>query len=123
MTKLLTTVHAALSVDRLDPYRREVGGDLASAIKLYEWNADVSAAFRKDIGHLEVLLRNTVHRRLTKWSAAMHGDLGGISTLVACSVNNRPPTSPRLAAVYGRCINLNSPAVWLPNCLSDSGGS
>jgi hypothetical protein len=68
VTKLLTTVETALSVERLAPYRREVSNDLSAAIALYRWNADISTAFWKDIGQLEVLVRNALHHRLTVWS-------------------------------------------------------
>lgn len=40
---------------------------------LYEWNAEVSAAFWRTLGHVEVLVRNALHRELTAWSRKHHG--------------------------------------------------
>jgi hypothetical protein len=51
----LVTLEMRLSVERLAPYRAMCGGDLDAAIALYEWNAEVSAALGKTLGHLEVL--------------------------------------------------------------------
>jgi hypothetical protein len=50
------------------------GGDLAAAIALYEWNAQVSAALGETLGHLEVLLRNAIHDELTAWSVRRFAD-------------------------------------------------
>jgi Abi-like protein len=74
MAKLLRTVQAALSVERLDPYRREVDGDLSAAIRLYEWNTVMSAALWADITDLEVLVRNTMHDQLTEWSTRRYSE-------------------------------------------------
>lgn len=54
-----------LSVERLKPYRRACGDDLARAAQLYEWNAEVASAFSVVIGHFEVVLRNALHEQLT----------------------------------------------------------
>jgi hypothetical protein len=64
----LATLERRVSVERLGPYRQASGGDLATAVALYEWNAAVSAALGTTLGHLEVLLRNTLHDELTAWS-------------------------------------------------------
>jgi hypothetical protein len=40
------------------------GGDRRWALDLYEWNAVVSAAFHRDIAHLEVGLRNAYNRAI-----------------------------------------------------------
>jgi hypothetical protein len=86
MRQLFATVQAALSVERLGPYRREVNDDLVAAIMLYEWNTVMSAALWADITDLEVLVRNTMHQHLTEWSARQYDeprwylDPGGILT-------------------------------------------
>lgn len=54
-----------LSAPRFDRYVRRAGGDEALALKLYEWNAVVSAAVLRDLGHFEVALRNAYHRAMT----------------------------------------------------------
>jgi hypothetical protein len=74
MAQLLTRVEKALSTERLSPYLREVGGDLAVAIKMYEWNTVISAAFWADITDLEVLVRNAMHDQLTEWSVREYGE-------------------------------------------------
>jgi hypothetical protein len=62
-----------LSPERLGPYRAATGGDLATAIDLYEWNARISAALWETLGHVEVLVRNAMHEHLTAWSTARYG--------------------------------------------------
>ncbi len=74
VTKLLFVVEAAISRERLAPYRDEADGSIAAAVKLYEWNAAMSAALWQDIGHLEVLLRNAMHDQLTAWNIAHYGN-------------------------------------------------
>ena len=68
-------IERRLSIERLRPYRVEVGGDLQRAVALYEWNATTSAAFFEVLGHFEVILRNSLHEQLTIWHAAT-GRLG-----------------------------------------------
>lgn len=62
-----------LSVERFAPYRSAVSGDPARAVALYEWNANVGAAFWATLGHVEVLVRNAMHEQLTAWSTARYG--------------------------------------------------
>ncbi|WP_197685992.1 hypothetical protein [Actinoplanes derwentensis] len=45
-----------------------MNGDLGAALDLYSWNAGVSAALGETIGHVEVVLRNALHERLSAWS-------------------------------------------------------
>lgn len=60
-----------LSRERLKPYRDAVGGDLDSAIGLYEWNSAAPGAFfETTLGHVEVLLRNALHDHLSAWHTA-----------------------------------------------------
>lgn len=72
MTDLVAVEHH-ISRERLSPYLRVVGDDLVAAVELYEWNAAVSASLWQDVGHLEVLVRNAMHDRLTQWSTATYG--------------------------------------------------
>lgn len=51
-------VEAWLSAPRLAGYRAVSGGTIGEALKLYEWNAAISAAFQRDLSHLEIGLRN-----------------------------------------------------------------
>ncbi|WP_207921336.1 Abi family protein [Micromonospora sp. KC721] len=74
------------SPERLAPYRAACGGDLAAAVALYRWNAEISAALGTTLGHVEILLRNALHEELTAWSLRCYGeprwylDLGGVLT-------------------------------------------
>jgi hypothetical protein len=67
-------LHRRLSPERLGPYVAAAGGDLAVALNLYAWNADLSAALVTTIGHVEVVLRNAIHDNLTDWSARRFGE-------------------------------------------------
>ena len=53
-----TWVEAWLSPPRFSVYLSAAGGDRGLALARYEWNAGVSAAFLRDLAHLEVALRN-----------------------------------------------------------------
>jgi hypothetical protein len=70
----MAALERRLSVERLVPYRLAADNNLARAIRLYEWNADIGAAFWASLGHVEVLLRNAMHTQLTRWSVGRHGD-------------------------------------------------
>lgn len=63
----------ALSPERLAPYLRTTGGDLADAVRLYEWNLTASGAFYEALSVLEVVLRNALSSQL----AARHGTRPG----------------------------------------------
>jgi hypothetical protein len=47
-----------LSAARLAKYSTAAGGDIGRALALYEWNSRISAALMRDLGHIEVGLRN-----------------------------------------------------------------
>jgi hypothetical protein len=65
---LAAVLEARLSVDRLATYRAAMpGGDLQAALRLYDWNSAIAAAFFQDLGHLEVLLRNALSDQLASW--------------------------------------------------------
>src|SRR5262245_48676339 len=53
------------SSDRLAVYEAEADGSRELAVRLYEWNVDVSAAFMGVLHHVEVLLRNRIHDVMT----------------------------------------------------------
>ncbi|MGH3098180.1 MAG: hypothetical protein ACRDMV_19535 [Streptosporangiales bacterium] len=59
-------VRAWLGSPRLERYLSAVGGDDALALRLYDWNAKVAAAALVDVGHLEVALRNSYDRQLSR---------------------------------------------------------
>ncbi|MGH2902337.1 MAG: hypothetical protein ACRDK7_01900 [Solirubrobacteraceae bacterium] len=47
-----------LSAPRLGRYLAAAGNDRARALRLYDWNARISAAVLRDLAHFEVALRN-----------------------------------------------------------------
>jgi hypothetical protein len=56
-------VHRWLSDARFLAYTQACNGDHGRAVSLYNWNAEISAAFLETLYHLEVLLRNAIDRR------------------------------------------------------------
>ena len=72
----LTEIETALSHERLRPYLDAARGDRARALRLYLWNTAVSAAFYGPLQGLEVVLRNAIHRHLSKrYGSAWYGNL------------------------------------------------
>ncbi|MGW1534476.1 hypothetical protein [Streptomyces aureus] len=57
-------VIALISPDRLAPYLAACGNNPSDALTLYCWNSAMAAAFFQDLGHLEVMLRNSLDGRL-----------------------------------------------------------
>lgn len=55
---------------RLWHYLSEHAGETRQAIRLYEWNAELAAAFWEPLGHLEVALRNTIDRQMSARNVA-----------------------------------------------------
>jgi hypothetical protein len=53
-----------LSTPRLGRYLAASGGDRERALRLYDWNARISAALLCDLAHFEVALRNAYDRAL-----------------------------------------------------------
>jgi hypothetical protein len=60
-----SVVQRCLSPARLGTYVGACAGDVEAALRLYRWNASVSAAFWEVLGHGEVILRNAMHDELT----------------------------------------------------------
>ena len=54
-----------LSAPRFGRYLAETGGDRARALRLYDWDARISAAVLRDLAHFEVALRNAYDVALT----------------------------------------------------------
>lgn len=66
-------VEVWLSPARHGRFLATAAGDPALALRLYEWDAEVSAALHHDLGHLEVGLRNAYDRALTRrWPGPPH---------------------------------------------------
>ncbi len=56
----IAAISAALSTPRMSRYVTTCGNDHARALDLYEWNAEVSAAFMVPMHICEVVLRNAI---------------------------------------------------------------
>lgn len=65
-----------LSPERLATYLDAVDNDHDAALRLYQWNSKLAAAFVHDLGHLEVALRNAYDRiistRYPDWTKPGH---------------------------------------------------
>lgn len=61
----LVVVRQRLSPDRLARYEA-ASGNLARAMRLYEWNIESSAAFYKVLHGVEVVLRNALDQQMTR---------------------------------------------------------
>lgn len=59
------------SSERLSTYLARSEGDFKAAVRLYRWNAAITAAFWEPIGHLKVALRNTLAAQLAERHAAL----------------------------------------------------
>lgn len=66
-------VQELLTPARLGSYRDAVGGDVALAVDLYDWNSEVGSAFFEDLGRLEVVLRNAMDKRLVEMAETGSG--------------------------------------------------
>ncbi|MPY82209.1 MAG: hypothetical protein GEV00_02615 [Actinophytocola sp.] len=69
----LPDLESWFSTDRVAPYRDTCNGDGDQAAALYAWNAELSAAMWHTLGHVEVLVRNALHRELSTWSRHRYG--------------------------------------------------
>ncbi len=106
-----------LSEPRFRNFLNAVDGNHESAVALYVWNADISAAFLGVLHHVEVLLRNTIDRQFPETEAdrrvsicnaevwltdpAILEDRGRekVNDAIArLTGENRIPTRPRLVA-------------------------
>jgi hypothetical protein len=62
-----------LSPGRFGAYVGECGGDRVRGFALYEWNARVGQAIQRDLGHVEVALRNAYDRSVCRrWPRQRH---------------------------------------------------
>lgn len=58
-----------LSEARLLPYEDLIGGNLADAFALYEWNMEASAGLLITTGMLEIVVRNAMDAQLVAWAS------------------------------------------------------
>ena len=70
-------VATLLSPARLAPYLRAANGNLRTALKLYQWNGEMSAAVYKMLHLVEVFLRNAIDAELRIWNTTQTNPLTG----------------------------------------------
>jgi hypothetical protein len=63
---VISALEAALSSERLTAYLQATGGHQERALRLYLWNTEISAAFYGPLQGLEIVLRNALHRELSR---------------------------------------------------------
>lgn len=63
-----------LTPARFAKYLKAADGDPALALALYEWNSEIAAAFLRDLGHLEVAVRNAYDRALLAHPKVVDGE-------------------------------------------------
>ncbi|MEU4190320.1 hypothetical protein AB0E69_00325 [Kribbella sp. NPDC026611] len=63
-------IAARLSAPRLTPYLVASHGNLRDALRLYDWNVEISGAFYESLHQFEVVLRNALDQELCAWNAA-----------------------------------------------------
>lgn len=76
-------VEGWLGQPRFARYLAAAGSDRALALALYEWNAQISAAFQRDLAHLEIALRNAYDAAATSWGGTGHWLRDGYTTVFA----------------------------------------
>jgi Abi-like protein len=70
----LDVLERRISAERFAPYRAACANDPEQAMRLYERNLALSAAFWEVLSDLEILVRNAMHEELTTWSLSRYGD-------------------------------------------------
>lgn len=60
----LQALQRTLSKERLSTYLEAKSGNLEKALRLYNWNADISGALYAPLQGLEIALRNAIHEAL-----------------------------------------------------------
>jgi hypothetical protein len=86
-----------LSPGRLGTYLQVSGGDHDLAMDLYSWNCDLASACARDLGHLEVAVRNAYHRAVAQmypdwlWSHQGPGN-APVSGFVFANSSHHVPT-------------------------------
>jgi hypothetical protein len=69
----LLTLEQRISAERFAPYRAATGNDVARALRRYERNTEISAAFWAVLSDLEIVVRNAMHEQLSLWSLGAYG--------------------------------------------------
>ena len=100
-----------LTTDRFKTYLRAAGNNTQRAFDLYQWNTAVNAALLHDFAHVEVALRNALHREL---SAFVQPSLTWLAAPTALTLF---PVAITTNSRTGASYDTNE---WLRGRLSDS---
>ncbi len=74
MENVLTEVFVdRMSSARFSSFIDASDGNVDRAIRLYEWNAQLSASIFELLGHVEVVIRNAIHKELALWNHRQFG--------------------------------------------------
>jgi len=65
----LNTLRELISSERLSSYDAATGGNVNSALLLYNWNTEAAGAVMDTVGMVEVVVRNSMDRSLIAWAA------------------------------------------------------
>ena len=101
----LLTLERRISAERFAPYRAAAGDDLARALRRYERNTEISAAFWAVLSDLEIVVRNAMHERLSAWSVATYGQpdwYAGRGRIFTAQTASDINAARRHAAAFGR---------------------
>jgi hypothetical protein len=63
-------IAALLSAPRLAPYLSAASGNVKDALRLYQWNVEISGALYECLHQFEVVLRNAIDEQLCTWNGA-----------------------------------------------------
>ena len=63
-----------ISPARLSSFRLKTDNDVTKALRLYEWNAHLSASIFELLGHVEIIVRNAMHQELSQWHLNRFGN-------------------------------------------------
>lgn len=70
-------VAVAISPTRLAPYLAEANGRTQDAIRLYQWNIEMSGAVYELLHFFEVALRNTMDAQIAGWNSTQDNKATG----------------------------------------------
>jgi hypothetical protein len=62
-----------ISAPRFAPYVGDAAGHIKNALRLYQWNIDLSMAYHGTLQVFEVFLRNAIDQRLRDWNQGENG--------------------------------------------------
>ncbi len=111
-----------LGTERFAPYLADGTGDVGEALRLYVWNASLSAAFLAPIGAIEVTLRNALNGALTSsFATPWHDDpaflaldaTGNFTSHITSAKGHIARARPSRQATTGRIVAELGLSFWV----------